>query len=70
MSADVTDGVVVLRGRLQRRSMIPVAVALIRRVEGVVDVIEHLTYATDDLALPPASPVNVDILHDLLPRQR
>lgn len=69
VGADVTDGVVVLRGRLERRSAIPVAVTLARRVEGVVDVIEHLAYSTDDTMFGP-TPVNVDILHGLLPHRR
>jgi CBS domain-containing protein len=55
VSADVTDGVVVLNGQVDRHSLVPVAVALTRRVEGVVDVIEHLTYAIDDGTFMPAS---------------
>jgi CBS domain-containing protein len=69
VSADVTDGVVVLNGRVDRRSLIPTAVALARRVEGVVDVIEHLNYDIDDTGFP-ASPVTADIVHGLLPRPR
>lgn len=70
LSADVTDGVVVLNGRVHRRSVIPTVVALAHRVEGVVDVIEHLYYDIDDTGMAPTSPVNTDILHGLLPRPR
>jgi CBS-domain-containing membrane protein len=70
VSADVTDGVVVLNGRVDRRSLVPVAVALTRRVEGVVDVIEHLSFEIDDSAFAPTSPMNADALRRLLPRPR
>ena len=65
VSADVTDGVAVLRGQLELRSMLPVAVALTHRVDGVVDVISHLTYATDDSHPPAPEPENYGILHEL-----
>lgn len=70
VSADVTDGVVVLNGRVNRRSVIPTLVALARRVEGVVDIVEHLNYDVEDAGLNPASPVGTAILHGLLPRPR
>lgn len=66
ISADVTDGVVVLNGRLDRKSLVPMTIALTRRVEGVVDVISHLTYAIDDSPSVPGSPVTADALHGLL----
>jgi osmotically-inducible protein OsmY len=53
VSAEVTDGVVVLRGRVARRSMVPVALALVSRVSGVADVVEHLAYAVDDTEFVP-----------------
>ncbi|MFF9060971.1 CBS domain-containing protein [Streptomyces sp. NPDC014882] len=40
---DVRDGVVTLRGRIRDTSLVPVAVRLVRAVEGVVDVEPHLT---------------------------
>lgn len=66
VSADVTDGVVVLNGQVDRTARIAEIVAEVRRVEGVVDVVEHLRHAANDTPLNPASPVNKDILHDLL----
>lgn len=45
---DVRDGVVVLSGVVEQRSSIAVAVRLTRGVDGVVDVVDHLTYVIDD----------------------
>ncbi len=45
---DVTGGVVRLRGELERRSMIADAVRLVGEVDGVVGVIDELTYTVDD----------------------
>ncbi|WP_222853531.1 CBS domain-containing protein [Fodinicola acaciae] len=45
---DVRDGVVTLRGCLERKSLVPDAVALTRRVDGVVDVVNELSYAVND----------------------
>lgn len=44
----VQDGIVTLSGELEQRSQIPVAVQLTQRVDGVVDVVNQLTYALDD----------------------
>lgn len=44
----VRDGIVTLSGELEQRSLIPVAVQLTQRVDGVVDVVNRLTYALDD----------------------
>lgn len=70
VSADVTDGVVVLNGRVARRSLVPTIMSLSRRVDGVVDVIEHVAYDVDDTGLGPSSPAAMEILHRLLPRPR
>ncbi|MHC5909317.1 CBS domain-containing protein, partial [Streptomyces sp. S6] len=50
----VEDGVVTLSGRLERRSEIPIAVGMTRRLDGVVDVVDHLAYRIDDTHLRPA----------------
>ncbi|WP_416975012.1 CBS domain-containing protein [Streptomyces sp. 4F14] len=44
----VTDGVVTLRGQLELRSDTEIAVAMTRRVDGVVDVVDRLTHRLDD----------------------
>lgn len=46
--ADVHDGIVTLTGELERRSLLPIAELLARQVDGVVDVINELTYTVDD----------------------
>ncbi|MFJ3233775.1 CBS domain-containing protein [Streptomyces sp. NPDC086787] len=50
----VIDGVVTLVGRLERFSDIPVAVRLAREVDGVVAVVDRLTYRIDDSSSRPA----------------
>ena len=44
----VTDGVVVLQGRVERRSLLPYLVRAVQGVEGVVRVENRLTYDIDD----------------------
>ncbi|MFD8496068.1 CBS domain-containing protein [Amycolatopsis sp. NPDC059657] len=58
----VLDGVVSLSGELERRSMIPVVVALVRRVDGVVDVKQRLTFKMDDTHVDPMAPTNIGVL--------
>ena len=45
---DVRDGVVTLTGHLERRSLIPIIVNLVRGLDGVVDVVDRLTFEFDD----------------------
>ena len=44
----VTDGVVVLQGRVERRILLPYLVRAVQGVEGVVRVEDRLAYDTDD----------------------
>lgn len=44
----VRDGIVTLSGSMEQESTVPIAERLTRRVDGVVDVINHLTYLGDD----------------------
>jgi len=46
--AEVRDGVVTLTGRLERRSLIPIAVSLVHGIDGVVGVVDRLTFELDD----------------------
>lgn len=48
MRIGVRDGVVDIGGTLERRSLIPIVVELVRAVDGVVDVVPRLTYTSDD----------------------
>jgi len=48
VEVSVVGGVVTLTGELDRRSLVPITVHLAERVDGVVEVISHLTYRYDD----------------------
>ncbi|MFJ4077667.1 CBS domain-containing protein [Streptomyces iakyrus] len=50
----VEDGVVTLTGQLERRSDIPVALGMTSRMDGVVAVVDRLSYRIDDSHLRPA----------------
>jgi CBS domain-containing protein len=52
---DVHDGVVVLQGFCERRSLIPTVMRAVAAVEGVVGVVNRLGYDLDDIT--PAFPV-------------
>jgi osmotically-inducible protein OsmY len=45
----VDDGVVVLQGRVERRSLLPYLVRAVHGVEGVVGVEDRLAYDIDDV---------------------
>jgi CBS domain-containing protein len=47
-TVDVADGVVTLGGRLRLRSLIPIVVRLTAAIDGVVGVVDELTYVQDD----------------------
>lgn len=49
----VKDGVVTLTGQLDRRSLIAPAIQHVREIDGVVDVVDRLTYAFDDTVTAP-----------------
>lgn len=54
LRVQVREGAVTLRGRLPRRSEIPIAVRLTARVDGVASVAEDLGYEEDDSHLQPS----------------
>jgi len=49
IAVEVSDGVVTLVGRVDRRSLIPVVKRQVGRVDGVVDVVSDLGFARDDI---------------------
>jgi CBS domain-containing protein len=57
VDVQVHDGVVVLVGELETKSLIPIAVRLAAGVPGVVDVVSRLTYREDDTHLPVPRPI-------------
>jgi CBS domain-containing protein len=55
---EVRDGVVTLTGQLERRSLIPITVSLVRGLDGVVDVVDRLSFEFDDRAITvPSDPL-------------
>ncbi|MET8893263.1 CBS domain-containing protein [Streptomyces albogriseolus] len=54
LAVTVEDGVVTLTGRLERRSDVDVAVRAASRLDGVVAVVDQLSYQVDDTR-PPAA---------------
>jgi CBS-domain-containing membrane protein len=53
VKAIVRDGVVLLKGQVEQRSMIPLVVELVGDVEGVVGVDNQLGYEVDDESIRP-----------------
>lgn len=66
--AKVRDGIVHLEGTIEQRSMIPVVVALVQGVDGVVGVDNRLEYLVDDVSQRPTLPPTWGLMPD--PSQR
>jgi CBS domain-containing protein len=60
VTVDVRDGVVSLTGRLERRSLVPIVLSLVRGLDGVVGVVDRLTFDLDDTPIMVPS----DLLFD------
>jgi CBS domain-containing protein len=58
LDVSVTEGVVTLAGEVEDKTMIPFAVRITHSVDGVVDVVDKLTYAVDD-TVPQRPPAQV-----------
>lgn len=57
VTVQVSDGHVTLTGSLERKSLVPIAVRLCESVDGVVEVVDRLSYLRDDTAAHgPAAP--------------
>ncbi|MGW7520112.1 CBS domain-containing protein [Streptomyces sp. NPDC054796] len=54
IDATVIEGVVTLKGELEKRSDIPVALRLTEQIDGVVSVVDELTCRIDDAHLQPS----------------
>src|SRR6266545_77755 len=61
VAVEVRDGLVTLEGVLERRSLIPIAVRLVHGVDGVVDVVDRLTYEADDAQIELPNTVRLRI---------
>jgi len=58
VDVSVTDGVVRLRGTVENRSVAEMVAKLVRRTDGVVQVVDEIGYARDDTGdKPPPSPL-------------
>ncbi|MFI2206512.1 CBS domain-containing protein [Streptomyces sp. NPDC020192] len=64
----VVEGVVTLAGRMERKSDTEIAVSLTRQVDGVVAVVDNLTYHLDDSHAQPAEPALHGVADDWLRR--
>jgi CBS-domain-containing membrane protein len=51
VTVETMEGIVTLAGELDRRSLMPVVVRLAERVDGVVDVVNRLSFREDDVRL-------------------
>ncbi|MFF7891935.1 CBS domain-containing protein [Streptomyces sp. NPDC007907] len=56
VDVEIHQGVVTLTGRLERRAETTMAVELCRQMDGVVAVVDHLTYRFDDSRPSPEEP--------------
>ncbi|MEU2287713.1 CBS domain-containing protein [Streptomyces sp. NPDC013178] len=52
IDVSVVQGVVTLTGHMERKSETKIALSMTRRIDGVVDVVDRLTYRLDDAHLP------------------
>ena len=57
---DVRDGGVTLLGQVERRTLIPITVSLVHGIDGVVDVVDRLSFELDDAPIMVPS----DLLFD------
>jgi CBS domain-containing protein len=60
VQVEVRDGVVTLTGQLERRSLIPIVVSFVRGLDGVVDVVDRLTFELDDSTIMVPSDLLID----------
>jgi CBS-domain-containing membrane protein len=60
VTVDVTAGVATITGEIERKSMIPIVVPLVRAVDGVVDATADLAYAIDDTRLSATTGLATD----------
>ncbi|MCX4673692.1 CBS domain-containing protein [Streptomyces sp. NBC_01381] len=63
---DVQNGVVTLEGQLERRSEVPIALHMTREIDGVVAVVDKLTYRLDDSHLQPTDQALKGVADDWL----
>lgn len=68
IDVSVTEGVVVLSGHMERKSETEIALSMTRRIDGVVGVVDKLTYRLDDAHLRIQEPALHGVAEDWLRR--
>ncbi|MVU77605.1 CBS domain-containing protein [Nocardia sp. ET3-3] len=68
VTLEVRGGIVTLRGKVERQSMIEIITVLTQAVDGVVEVRNEIRSDYDDTDIPPPPPENVGILHRFIER--
>lgn len=53
VDVSVVEGVVTLAGHMERKSETEIAVSMVRQIDGVVAVVDQLSYRTDDSRIQP-----------------
>lgn len=66
VSISVHDGVVTLAGHIERRTEKSIALAMTGRLDGVVGVVDNLSYRIDDTHFPPAEQALHGVTEDWL----
>ncbi|MGV9235519.1 CBS domain-containing protein [Streptomyces nigra] len=66
VSVTVVEGVVTVAGHLERRSETEIAVSMARQIDGVVAVVNQLSYRLDDAHTRPEEPALHGFAHDWL----
>ncbi|WP_351224542.1 GNAT family N-acetyltransferase [Streptomyces sp. NPDC002133] len=61
VGVEVRDGVVTLSGQLERRSEMPVVLRMTRQVDGVIDVVDRLSFRVDDAHPQRSVPGSADM---------
>jgi CBS domain-containing protein len=59
IEVSVSDGVVTLSGRVERKSYVPIAISLVWGIDGVVAVVDNLRYVYEHA--PPTVPADLEI---------
>lgn len=68
VDVSVTEGVVTLTGQTERKSETAIAVSMTRQIDGVVAVVDQLTWSLDDTRLRPDEPALQGVADDWLRR--
>ncbi|MFF8925903.1 CBS domain-containing protein [Streptomyces longwoodensis] len=68
IDVSVVEGVVTLAGQVERKSETEIAVSMTKQIDGVVAVVDNLTYRLDDSHVQPGEPALHGVADDWLRR--